>query len=86
MIFENKRSEIEIIGKILSTAKTKAKKTHMMYNTNLCYTHFIEYMDFLLEKNFIKSENGNPSGKIYSLTDKGEKFLDNINNVLDQAK
>jgi len=42
-------------------------------------------MDFLLEKGFLASKMGNPSGKVYYTTKKGEKFLKDIKNVLCQV-
>ncbi len=84
MIFGNKRSESEIIAKILNSAGGSAKKTQLLYNANISYTHFIKYFKFLLEKNFIEVKNGNPSGTVYHTTEKGQEFLDNIKNVLQQ--
>ena len=90
MIFKNKRSEIEIIGKILTKARQESKKTSLLYNTNLCYSHFLEYLDFLIDKNFIDVKNGKPHGNssrnTYYVTEKGEKFLHCIENVIYLAK
>jgi len=86
MIFEKKRSEIEILNEILITAQKKAKKTSLLYNTNLCYNHFTEYLNFLLEKNFIDIKNEIRSGNTYHITEKGEKFLNSIENVIKQSR
>ncbi len=86
MIFANKRSESEILARILNSAEEKAKKTQMLYNANISYTHFIKYFNFLMERNFIEVKNGNPSGKVYHITKKGSNFLNNINDVLQQIK
>ena len=86
MIFSNKRSELEIVAQMLSLAREDVKKTPLMYQTNLCYTHFIEYMDFLLEKGFLGVKNGDPSGKVYYISEKGKKFLDHINGTLKLVK
>lgn len=86
LIFKNKRSESEIIGQILTLAKENVKKTRLMYQTNLCYNHFIEYMNFLLKKEFLEVKKGNPNGNIYYITKKGKKFLESVKNVLEQAK
>ena len=84
LIFKNKRSESEIIYRILSLANAKdVKKTHLMYKTNLCYNHFIEYMDFLLEKKLLEVKSGNPTGNVYYTTEKGNKLLENIKNELE---
>ena len=84
MIFGNKRSESEILAKILYSAERNAKKTQLLYNANISYTHFLKYFNFLIEKNFIEVKKGNPSGKTYHITEKGEDFLGNINSVLQQ--
>jgi len=82
MIFKNKRSEIEIINEILNTARNEAKKTCLLYKTNLCYNHFVEYLDFLIDKEFINKNGEMEKGNTYLITEKGEKFLDSIENVI----
>ena len=86
MIFGNKRSEIEILAQMLNSAKNKVKKTNLLYSTNISYSNFIKYFNFLLEKEFIEEKDGNPSGKIYKTTEKGENFLDCINNLLKELR
>ncbi len=84
MIFANKRSESEIIAQILYSAEREAKKTHLLYDANISYTHFIKYFNFLLKKEFIELKDQNHNEKIYQTTEKGEHFLKDINNVLQQ--
>ena len=86
MIFGNKRSESEIIAQILYSAGEEAKKTQLLYKANISYTHFIKYFNFLLDKQFIEVKNGKTVGKVYHTTEKGEHFLENINNVLQQIQ
>lgn len=87
MLFEHKRSEVEIISNILSLAENGTKKTHIMYKTNMSYNLFINYLDFLLDKNLIEKFKSNPSGEVkYKVTEDGKKVLKNINNVLDYMK
>lgn len=81
MIFGNKRGEIEIIAQMLFSVKNKIKKTHLLYNTNISYSNFIKYFDFLLEKGFIEEKDGNPGGKVYQITEKGQQLLDSINKL-----
>ncbi len=81
MIFGNKRGEIEIIAQILISAKKQSKKTHLLYSTNISYTNFSKYFDFLINKRFIGEKNGNPGGKVYQITEKGEQLLENINKI-----
>ncbi|MFW6120291.1 MAG: winged helix-turn-helix domain-containing protein [Petrotogales bacterium] len=84
MLFKHKRSETEIIHSILSLAQSGAKKTHIMYKTNMSYNLFIEYLDFLLEKNLVERKMPNPSdGTIYKITEKGRKLLESINSALE---
>jgi len=86
LIFDNKRSELEIIEQILSLATHDTKKTRLMYQTNLCYHHFVEYMDFLIKKDLLGVKKGNPSGNVYYTTDEGKKFLIDVKNVLCHLK
>ncbi len=86
MIFANKRSESEIIAQILYSAEKESKKTQLLYDANISYTHFIKYFNFLLEKKFIKAKDQNLNRKVYQTTDKGEHFLQDINNVLQQIR
>ena len=86
MIYKNKRSEFEIIHSILYGASEGIKKTPLMYKSNLCPTHFVGYIDFLIEKDLIIIENHNPSGNIYYTTEKGKGALDQIETVLNQMK
>lgn len=87
MLFNHKRSEVEIISNILSLAQNGAKKTHIMYKTNMSYTLFVNYLDFLIDKHLIEKHNSNPSGEIfYKATEDGKKVLKNINSVLDYMK
>lgn len=81
MIFGNKRGESEIIAQILLSTKNKIKKTHIIYNTNISYSNFIKYFDFLIKKGFIEEKDGNPGGKVYQITEKGEQLLESINKL-----
>jgi len=47
------RCELEIIAEMLSIAKNDVKKTRLLYQANLCYSNFIKYAEFLLEKEFL---------------------------------
>lgn len=85
VIFETKRSELEIVEEILSLAQEETKKTWLMYQTNLCYSQFVLYLDFLLKKQFIETHNGNGMST-YKITEKGKQFLESIDSVLMQAK
>ncbi len=72
MMIENKgrRGKFEIIADVLSVARGGAKKTQIVYKTNLNFRIVSEYLSFLEGKGFI----GNTSRE-YTTTEKGEKFL-----------
>jgi len=82
LIFGKKRGESEIIAQILYSAKNKVKKTHLLYSTNISYSNFIKYFDFLIKKGFIEEKDGNPGGKVYQTTQKGEHLLESINKLI----
>jgi predicted transcriptional regulator len=84
-VFNNRRSAIEIIGKILTLSRGGAKKTEILYQGNLSYTQLQGYLPFLLEKNILEEnivENNGSSCKLYSATEKGLVLLEDIKKVL----
>ena len=87
-MFENRRSEIEIIGEILTLSRGGARKTEILYQGNLSYTQLQNYLSFLLEKDVLQTRTipgkngGNGTSRIYQTTDKGLAFLEDIDRVL----
>jgi len=84
-VFNNRRSAIEIISKILTLSRDGAKKTEILYQGNLSYTQLQGYLPFLLEKNILEEnivENNGSSCKLYSVTEKGLVLLEDIKKVL----
>ncbi|UCD13478.1 MAG: hypothetical protein JSW60_07965, partial [Thermoplasmatales archaeon] len=80
-----RRSEIQIIGEILDLSKRGAKKTEILYRSNMSYSQLEHYLSFLLEKNiveenFILNEKAKPT-MIFVTTEKGNKLLDDIINL-----
>lgn len=80
-----RRSEIEIIGEILDLSKEGAKKTEILYQSNMSFSQLQHYLSFLLEKNIVEenitvNDNGR-SIKIYVTTEKGNNLLEEINNL-----
>jgi predicted transcriptional regulator len=80
-----RRSEIEIIGEILDLSRNGAKKTEILYQSNMSFTQLQQYLSFLLDKDIIQesiieSDNGK-SSKIYINTEKGNQLLEKINNL-----
>ena len=81
----NRRSEFEIIGKLLDLSRYGAKKTELLYQGNLSYTQLTGYLSFLVEKNIlveIEVKNNGNNGKLYKLTGKGQLLLGDINKTL----
>jgi len=82
---KNRRSEIEIISKILDVTNGGAKKTEILYQGNLSYRQLQDYLTYLIDKNIIEEEyikdNGN-SHKLYKTTEKGFNVLIDINRLL----
>ena len=88
-MINNRRSELEIIGKILTLSKNGAKKTELLYQGNFSYTQLGCYLSFLVEKNFIeenKIKNNGNSSKYFKSTDKGNIFLKDINKVIEHLQ
>ena len=68
--FKERRSKIEIMADILAVARNEAKKTEIVYKTNLNFGRVGRYLN-LLERRYLISN----SGAIYRTTRKGEEFL-----------
>jgi len=84
LILNEKRNELKIVYDLLSLSNTKpVNKTHLMYQTNLSYAHFIKYLLFLIESDFLKLETDNGSGNKYCITDRGKQYLKEFKDVLD---
>lgn len=83
-----KRNPLEIMYDILDTINKKrgpANPTHILYKSNLSYKMLKDYINELLEKDFIKEEGDKK--RVYSLTKKGKEYLSNyhiMTNFLDR--
>jgi predicted transcriptional regulator len=86
MIFKNRRNEFEIIQQLLLLSLNGMKKTRLMYQTNMCYTQFHEYLQYLLEKDFLEKRMGNSHGTLYMTTEKGKRFLESLMVTLSQVR
>ena len=85
----NRRSEFEIISKLLDISKSGAKKTELLYQANLSYTQLTSYLAFLIDKEIIETirvENNGNNGFLYQLTGKGVEFLKILNKTLTYIK
>ena len=74
------RSRMEIIAIILSLARSGAKKTHLLYGSNLSVSNYNKYLKELLESGLLKEKNENGK-RLYRTTNKGKEFLSNYYNL-----
>ena len=72
-----KRERLEVIRDIIITiSRTREiKPTRLLYASNLSPQMFKEYISELIEKKFIKLEIDKKDKKFFSLTKKGQDFL-----------
>ena len=82
MIFESKRSEADIIDKILVETKDGIKKTHLMYKANMSNTQLDRYLEKLIEQQFIQLRTNTDNGTTYQLTEKGKQLDTALQQVL----
>ncbi len=78
MASAKKRNRLEVIRDILAVIKHKngpIKPTHILYKSNLSYAMMEEYLEELLEKEFIL-EQKKEGRTTYSITDKGMRYLE----------
>lgn len=64
-----RRGKVDIIADILKAAKGGSKRTRVVYETNLNFTLFQEYLDLLVERGLIERF----SGQVYT-TDRGLEY------------
>ena len=72
-----KRERLEVIRDILKSINTsrQIKPTRLLYASNLSPQMFKEYINELLSKGFIQFEIDKKEKKTFSLTSKGQEFL-----------
>jgi len=72
-----KRERLEVIKDILEAIMQgrNIKPTRLLYASNLSPQMFKDYINELLGKGFIKLENYEDGKKTFSLTKKGQEFL-----------
>lgn len=79
-----KRDRLELIYDILVAIKSNGNKlgpTRLLYASNLSSQMFKEYINELLEKEFILEEL-EKNKKIYSITDKGFEYLEKYKEIV----
>ncbi|MCW4024065.1 MAG: winged helix-turn-helix domain-containing protein [Candidatus Bathyarchaeota archaeon] len=69
----NYRDRLDIIADILTVASHDAKKTQIMYKANLSYKVLQKYLTEIMGASLIRYERGR---QLYSLTSKGQAYLD----------
>ncbi len=80
-----KRSRLEIIKDILEVIKNRngrIKPTHILYKSNLSYGMMEDYLNELIKKEFI-IESKYQKNKTYSITEKGNEYLNRYKLILD---
>ena len=81
----NRRSEFDIIRQILKLTREGAKKTEILYQSNMSYIQLQNYLFYLIDKNILEEQIVKENGgmrKIYRNTDKGSNLLTDINKTL----
>lgn len=81
----NRRSEVEIIERILHLSCNGARRTEILYQGNLSYLQLQKYLPYLLEKKILqenKVRNNTNSYRSYKTTEKGSKLLQDIRKVM----
>ncbi len=76
---DGRRSNIEIIADILRLGHMS--KTDIMYGCDLSYYQLRKYLQFLLERGFLKPGESGNSRKSYGPTPQGEQLLAHIDRV-----
>ncbi len=74
-----KRDKLEIIYDILTIIREKnnsIKPTPLLRYSNLSSQSFSDYIEELLDKEFVKEVHNKKGRKFYSLGDKGFKYLE----------
>ena len=66
-----RRSNIDIMAKILDEARKGARKTHLMYRSNMSHRQLHVYLKLLLGSELLALHSN-----LYKTTVKGLKFLD----------
>ena len=85
----NRRSELEIMNKILVLSRKGAKTTEILYRGYLSYSQLKQYIPYLIERDILTEQvvkNGNGHSKTYITTDKGHNLLIDINRTLSHLR
>jgi len=80
-----RRDRLYIIAEILDIAKDGTLKTQIMYKANLSFSQLNDYLNFLVNLNFLEAKEINKR-IVYKTTDKGLRYLDNYKEILQLLK
>ena len=70
------RSRVEILYDIIDAARTSAKKTHLMYRSNLSFKQLDMYLRFLLGRGLVGEHlDIEDASKSYRVTPEGMQFI-----------
>ena len=73
---KRRRGRVEVICDILSEALDGANKTRLMYNCNLNFLRFNNYLAELLDAGLLSGSQSTPESIVmYTTTDKGRELL-----------
>jgi predicted transcriptional regulator len=80
---EKKRNRLEVIRDILLVVRNKngkIKPTQILYKSNLSHMMMKDYLEELLKKEFLL-EIKTKTGRVYAITEKGNKFLEEYTTI-----
>jgi len=66
---------------IVSAAKPTARKTHLMYKSNLSFKQLDLYLGALMENGLIEERLDDDLGRVYAVTPRGLEFLSLIESL-----
>jgi len=81
-----RRSAINVLVDMLIVALIGAKKTDIVYRTNLNFKVAKRHLDFLLAKGLITSESLHGRRKVYRTTEKGKMFIKRYKETVELLK
>ena len=78
-----KRERLEVIRDILNSIRNNKniKPTRLLYSSNLSPQMFKEYINELIEKKFISLDVDKEDKKTFSLTKRGNEFLEEYRTI-----
>ncbi len=75
-----RRSSVQIMADILRLGE--AGPTEIQYSANMSYRQLCKYLDFLTQRGFLEHSVAPNPGVKYRVTEKGDRLLQDIENLL----